>query len=92
MPALPRVPDIQSNLFGKWMDCWTIDITGLLKEFQKIWAERAEKYLPGLLYLETAPYGLLTAFDQRVVNWGPRSSMNTRMDYASPISLSSTPS
>jgi hypothetical protein len=52
------------------MDGQTIDMTGLLKDFQKFWAEHAEKYLPGLLYLETAPHSLLTAFLQRVVNGG----------------------
>ena len=62
--------DLPDNLTGRWMDGRTIDMTGLLKEFQKFWAGQAERYFPGLLYLETAPHGLLTAFLQRAVNGG----------------------
>jgi hypothetical protein len=64
--------ELPKDLIGKWMDGQTLDLTGLLKEFQNFWAEKAEKYLPGLLYLETAPHSLLTAFLQRVVNGGAR--------------------
>jgi type II secretory pathway predicted ATPase ExeA len=61
---------LPSELIGKWMDGQRLDLTGLLKEFQKFWAERAERYLQGMLYLEAAPHSLLTAFLQRVVNGG----------------------
>jgi hypothetical protein len=52
------------------MDGQSIDMTGLLKEFQKFWAESSEKYLKGLCYLEAGPHILLIGFLQRVVNGG----------------------
>jgi hypothetical protein len=61
---------LPKKLIGQWMDGKTIDMSGLLAEFQKFWAEQAEKYLSSLLYHETAPHSLLTAFLQRVVNGG----------------------
>ncbi|MDR1394940.1 MAG: PD-(D/E)XK nuclease domain-containing protein [Deltaproteobacteria bacterium] len=58
------------GLIGQWMDGHRLDLTALLKEFQKFWAERADRYLSGCRYLEAAPHSLLTAFLQRVVNGG----------------------
>jgi hypothetical protein len=52
------------------MDGRSIDITGLLKEFQQFWALKSEKYFGGLLYIEAGPHILLSAFLQRVVNGG----------------------
>ena len=54
----------------RWMDAESIDMTGLLKEFQKFWAEHAERCLKGLRYTEAGPHSLFTAFIQRVVNRG----------------------
>jgi hypothetical protein len=61
---------LPNDLAGKWMDNLTIDMTGLLKAFQKYWAKNSEKYLKGLLYQEAGPHMLLSAFLQRVVNGG----------------------
>jgi hypothetical protein len=61
---------LSKELAGKWMDAHSINMTALLKAFQEFWAERAERYLKGLLYMEAAPHSLLTAFLQRVVNGG----------------------
>ena len=55
---------------GKWMDGQSLDMTGLLKGFQGFWAEKAEKFMPGLLYLEAGPHCLLTAFLQRAAGGG----------------------
>jgi hypothetical protein len=55
---------------GKWIDDRSIDMTGLLQEFQKFWALKSEKYFAGLLYTEAGPHILLSAFLQRVVNGG----------------------
>ena len=63
-PLLPK------SLEGKWMDGAAIDMTGLLKEFQIFWAERAERCLKGLRYKEAGPHSLLTAFLRRVVKGG----------------------
>jgi hypothetical protein len=61
---------ISGESIRKWMDGRNIDMTGLLKEFQKFWAENSEKYLKGLRYLEAGPHILLAGFLQRVVNGG----------------------
>jgi hypothetical protein len=62
--------DIPEEIAGKWMDGQSIDMTGLLKAFQRFWALKSEKYLAGLHYLEAGPHILLSAFLQRVVNGG----------------------
>jgi hypothetical protein len=62
-----RLPE---ELGGKWMDAASIDMTGLLKGFQKFWAERAERALKGFLYKEAGPHSLLMAYLQRAVNGG----------------------
>jgi hypothetical protein len=62
--------NLSKELIGKWMDGRTLDMTGLLKEFQRFWAEGSERYLAGLPILEVAPLMLLLAFLQRVVNGG----------------------
>jgi hypothetical protein len=62
--------NIPEEIIGKWMDGQSIDMTGLLKEFQRFWALKSEKYLTGLHYLEAGPHILLSAFLQRVVNGG----------------------
>jgi hypothetical protein len=38
--------DISEEIIGKWMDGQSIDMTGLLKEFQRFWALKSEKYRP----------------------------------------------
>jgi type II secretory pathway predicted ATPase ExeA len=63
---------ISTDYAGKWMDEHGIDMSGLLKEFQKFWAVNSEKYLKGVLFKEIGPHMLLTAFLQTVVNGGPR--------------------
>jgi hypothetical protein len=62
-----RLPE---EISGKWMDATTIDMTGLLKAFQKFWAQRAERTLKGFLYKEAGPHNLLMAYLQKVVNGG----------------------
>jgi hypothetical protein len=61
---------IPKEIIGKWTDGQSIDMTGLLKEFQRFWALKSEKYLTGLHYLEAGPHILLSEFLQRVVNGG----------------------
>jgi hypothetical protein len=36
---------ITGEFIGKWLDGHNLNLTGLLKEFQKFWAESSEKYL-----------------------------------------------
>jgi hypothetical protein len=62
--------DVPNELAGKWMDGKTIDINGLLKEFQGFWAKNSERLFKAVLYHEAAPLALLLAFLQRVVNGG----------------------
>jgi RecB family endonuclease NucS len=45
-------------------------MSGLLKAFQKHWAQISEPYLKGILFHENATHYLLAAFIQRVTNGG----------------------
>lgn len=45
-------------------------MTGLIKEFQKLWAETSEEILLGLRRVETGPRSPLCAFLQRAVSGG----------------------
>jgi hypothetical protein len=62
--------NIPEEIIGKWMDGQSIDMTGLLKEFQRFWYLKSEKYLTGLHYFEAGPHILLSAFLKRGVNEG----------------------
>jgi hypothetical protein len=62
--------ELSEEFIGKWMDAQSIDITGLLKEFQKFWVLNSEKYLRGFSYTEAGPHLLFSAFLQRAVNGG----------------------
>jgi hypothetical protein len=52
------------------MDGGTLDMTGLLKEFQSFWRMNAEIWVNRYDYKEAAPHLILQAFLQRVVNGG----------------------
>jgi hypothetical protein len=58
---------IDKELGSKWMDGKNIDMSGLLREFQKFWANNSEKYLSGFPFVEAGPHILLSAFLQRMV-------------------------
>jgi hypothetical protein len=64
------IREISESAIRKWMDAESIDMTGLLKEFQTFWASKSEKYLKGFNCLEAGPLILLSAFLRRVVNGG----------------------
>jgi hypothetical protein len=60
--------DLPDALIGQWTDGQNLDLTGLLKAFQKFWATGSDKYIPGLRYREAAPHILLAAFVQRALD------------------------
>jgi hypothetical protein len=62
--SLPR------ELENRWMDGERIDMTGLLREFQRFWRESSKIWVERFEYKEAAPQLLLYAFLQRVVNGG----------------------
>jgi hypothetical protein len=67
---LEIIPD---DVVGKWMDRTKIDMNGLLKDFQKWWPERAERW--GNDYKEAEQQVLLSAYLLRVVNGGASITM-----------------
>jgi hypothetical protein len=56
------------NLAGKWIDGQSVDMSGLLKEFQAFWVENSDEYLIDTRYKEAAPRFLLSAFIQSALN------------------------
>jgi hypothetical protein len=62
--------DLPSSLQNRWMDGGTLDMTGLLKEFQSFWRKNAEIWVNRYDYKEAAPHLILQAFLQRVMNGG----------------------
>ncbi|MDR2669115.1 MAG: ATP-binding protein [Desulfovibrio sp.] len=61
---------LPSNLEHRWMDGKTLDMTALLKEFQRFWRENSEFWIERYDYKEAAPHLILQAFLQRVTNGG----------------------
>jgi hypothetical protein len=59
---------LPKELINKWTDGKKLDLTGLLKEFQRTWANDAEKYLHGVKYIEAGPHLFLSSFLQRSLN------------------------
>jgi hypothetical protein len=62
--ALPR------SLAQRWMDGQKLDMSALLKEFQRFWRENAAMWTERYEYKEAAPHLILQAFLQRVTNGG----------------------
>ena len=58
------------TLINRWLDGKTLDMTALLKGFQRFWRENADSYLKKSDYLEATPHLILQAYLQRVVNGG----------------------
>ncbi|MDR1857774.1 MAG: ATP-binding protein [Desulfovibrio sp.] len=67
--AQEKLPE---SLINRWMDGESIDISALLKEFQKFWRENSEIWIEKFQYKEAAPHLILYAYLQRVVNGGGR--------------------
>jgi hypothetical protein len=61
---------LPSSLAHRWMDGQNLDMSALLKEFQRFWRENAEMWTERYEYKEAAPHLILQAFLQRVTNWG----------------------
>ena len=68
--------DIQMNLspelIHRWMDAQSIDMTGLLTEFQRFWRDNSEAWTDRFQYKEAAPHLILMGFLQRVINGGAK--------------------
>ncbi|MDR1872094.1 MAG: hypothetical protein LBS60_09305 [Deltaproteobacteria bacterium] len=60
---------LPNGLVGQWMNGESIDMNGLVKAFQRFWAQNSEDYLKGVKYQKAFPHLFLTAFFQKVVNW-----------------------
>jgi hypothetical protein len=61
---------LPESLANRWMDGKALDMTALLKEFQRFWRENAAIWVERYEYKEAAPHLILQAFLQRVVNGG----------------------
>jgi hypothetical protein len=61
---------LPANLANRWLDDKNLDLTALLREFQRFWRENADIWLKRYEYQEAAPHLILQAFLQRVVNGG----------------------
>ena len=61
---------LPESLERRWMDGKRLDMTGLLREFQRFWRENAESWIERYEYREAAPHLILQAFLQRAVNGG----------------------
>jgi hypothetical protein len=64
--------NLSRELTGQWTDGQNLDLTGLLKEFQRFWAIHSENHKENRPYLEPGPSLSLSAFIQRAVNDGGR--------------------
>ncbi|MDR2367077.1 MAG: hypothetical protein LBF58_03060 [Deltaproteobacteria bacterium] len=62
--------NLPGELSGRWMDGRNLDMTGLLREFQRFWAHDPEKYLEGRVSADLGPHLLLSAYLQRVIGGG----------------------
>jgi hypothetical protein len=62
--------ELPPSLENRWMDGKTLDLSALLREFQRFWRENAEAWVERYEYREAAPHLILQAFLQRVVNGG----------------------
>ena len=60
--------DIPKEVGNKWIENGRIDVTGLLKEFQRFWQKNSAIWLERYDYKEAAPHLILQAFLQRVKN------------------------
>ena len=63
---------LSSALENRWMDGRTLDMSGLLREFQAFWRENSEAWVERFDYREAAPHLILMAYLQRVLNGGAR--------------------
>jgi hypothetical protein len=61
---------LPASLEHQWMDGKTLDMTALLKEFQRFWQKNSEIWTNLYEYKEAAPHLILQAFLQRVLNGG----------------------
>ena len=61
---------LPAELENKWFVDGRLDMTGLLREFQRFWRENADAWVEHYDYKEAAPHLILQAFLQRVVNGG----------------------
>ncbi|MDR1828784.1 MAG: AAA-like domain-containing protein [Methylobacteriaceae bacterium] len=63
---------LPASLQHRWMDGKTLDMNGLLREFQQFWRENSGIWMEKYDFLESAPHLIMQAFLQRVVNGGGR--------------------
>jgi hypothetical protein len=59
---------LPKELVGNFLVKGKLDITGLLKDFQKFWARTSEIFLEGFHYIEKGPLILLCAYLEKVAN------------------------
>jgi hypothetical protein len=62
--------ELPPSLQHRWMDGKTLDMDGLLKEFQQFWRENSDIWVEKYDFREAAPHFILQAYLQRVVNGG----------------------
>lgn len=61
---------METTMVNRWMDEQSLDMDGLLREFQRFWRENGEMWAARHDYKEAGPHLILQAFLQRVVNGG----------------------
>jgi hypothetical protein len=58
------------TIVNQWMDGKRLDLSGLLKSFQKFWAKHSEMLEKDLKYKHSLPHLTVAAFMQRALNGG----------------------